>query len=115
MRTRSMHPYLIVCVGVIGVVVSVWTTQVHGRVPLDRDITVANLNILHGFACNLQSPGEGDQCRVLDRIYLLVQHIIAAGCPYIITLQENVTSLFIPLPDPHNPTDVVLVGPLQDT
>ena len=32
------------------------------------------------------------------RIALLIQHIIAAGCPDIITLQENVTNEFVFLP-----------------
>jgi hypothetical protein len=55
-------------------------------------IEVANLNILHGFACDPPRPGEGDQCRVGDRLDLLIQHIIAAGCPDLVTLQENVTA-----------------------
>ena len=120
MRTRLRHPYVIFCVGVIGVMVVAGAVQAHGSRPLDRDITVANLNILHGFACNLQLSGPvslaTDQCRVAERLDLLVQHILAAGCPDIITLQENVTSPFILLPpDPTNPTQVVPVGPLQDT
>lgn len=55
-------------------------------------IEVANLNILHGVACDPPVPGDGDQCRVRDRLDLLVQHIAAAGCPDLVTLQENVTA-----------------------
>jgi hypothetical protein len=55
-------------------------------------IEVANLNILHGFACDPVEPGDGDQCRVRDRLDLLVQHSAAAGCPDLVTLQENVTA-----------------------
>jgi len=85
--------------------------QAGGRVPArpDRDITVANLNILHGFACDPPVPDDGDQCRVKDRIALLVEHLIAAGCPDIVTLQENVTERFVGLTPP------VVVGPLTNT
>jgi len=86
--------------------------QAHdGRVPArpDRDITVANLNILHGFACDPPVPDDGDQCRVKDRIALLVEHLIAVGCPDIVTLQENVTAPFVGLTPP------VVVGPLKNT
>ena len=55
-------------------------------------IEVANLNILHGLACGPPVPGDGDQCRVRDRLDLFVQHIAAAGCPDLMTLQENVTA-----------------------
>jgi endonuclease/exonuclease/phosphatase family metal-dependent hydrolase len=72
-------------------------------------IEVANLNILHGFACDPPVPGDGDQCRVGDRLYLLIQHIAAAGCPDLVTLQENVTAEFVPR------TETELVGPLDDT
>jgi endonuclease/exonuclease/phosphatase family metal-dependent hydrolase len=98
--------------------------QAHSRPRRDRDITVANLNILHGFACELRRlqeggpevPEEERQCRVQDRIALLIQHIIAAGCPDIITLQENVTNAFVFLPlDPNDPASVVPVGPLTNT
>ena len=37
-----------------------------------RHVELANLNILHGFACDPPVPGDGDQCRVVDRIDLLV-------------------------------------------
>ena len=54
-------------------------------------------------------PGDGDQCRVRDRLDLLVQHIAAAGCPDLVTLQENVTAKFAPR------TQTELVGPLDNT
>ena len=123
MKTRSRHSYSLFCVGVIVVVVLVGALQAQGRPRRDRDITVANLNILHGFACELRRLQEGrpavpeeQQCRVQERIALLIQHIIAAGCPDIITLQENVTNEIVLLPrDPNNPTRVVEVGPLKNT
>lgn len=73
----------------------------------DEQVSVANLNILHGFACGPPVP-EGDQCRVVDRIDLLLQHIEAVDCPDIITLQENVTEEFVPVAQGE-------VGPLRDT
>jgi endonuclease/exonuclease/phosphatase family metal-dependent hydrolase len=74
-----------------------------------KTIEVVNLNILHGFACDPPMPGEGDQCRVRDRIDLLVKHLVAAGCPDIVTLQEHVTEPFVGLVPP------VVVGPLDNT
>jgi endonuclease/exonuclease/phosphatase family metal-dependent hydrolase len=75
----------------------------------DAAVTVANLNILHGFACDPLVPADGDQCRVADRIDLLVQHIAAADCPDVVTLQEHVTAQFMT----RGPG--VLVGPLTNT
>jgi endonuclease/exonuclease/phosphatase family metal-dependent hydrolase len=49
----------------------------------DRDVTVADLNILHGLFC----PG-GDRCRYAERMALLRQWIEEAGCPDVVTLQE---------------------------
>jgi endonuclease/exonuclease/phosphatase family metal-dependent hydrolase len=74
-----------------------------------RHVELANLNILHGFACDPPLPDDGDQCRVVDRIDLLIQEIIAAGCPDLVTLQENVTNEF-----PQRDIGV-FVGPLEDT
>ena len=74
-----------------------------------KTVEVVNLNLLHGFACDPPVPGDGDQCRVQDRIDLLVEHIIASGCPDIVTLQENVTEPFVGLAPP------VVVGPLENT
>ncbi len=48
----------------------------------DDDLTLANLNILHGLGC---TP---DQCRLADRIDLLFEWIDDAGCPDVVTLQE---------------------------
>jgi endonuclease/exonuclease/phosphatase family metal-dependent hydrolase len=74
-----------------------------------KTIEVANLNILHGFACDPPVPGDGDQCRLQDRINLLVEHLIAAGCPDIVTFQEHVTQPFVSLVPP------VVIGPLDNT
>ncbi len=74
-----------------------------------RTIEVANLNILHGFACDPATPADGDQCRVVERIDLLMQHIAAIGCPDLVTLQENVTSEFV------QRTATETVGPLENT
>jgi endonuclease/exonuclease/phosphatase family metal-dependent hydrolase len=75
-----------------------------------KTIEVVNLNILHGFACDPPFPGDGDQCRVRDRIKLLLKHIAAAGCPDLVTLQENVTRAFVPRTE-----TLDLAGPLEDT
>src|SRR5262245_6214405 len=72
-------------------------------------LEVANLNILHGFACDPPMPADGDQCRIRDRIDLLVDHIAAIGCPDLVTLQENVTSETV------QRTQTEFVGPLDDT
>src|SRR5262245_35711920 len=72
-------------------------------------VEVANLNILHGFACDPPIPGDGDQCRVRNRIDLLIDHIAAIGCPDLVTLQENVTSEIV------QRTATEFVGPLDDT
>ena len=47
------------------------------------DVTVADLNILHGLFC----PGRGF-CRLAERIDLLFQWIVRAGCPDVVTTQE---------------------------
>src|SRR5262245_33499756 len=48
------------------------------------DITVVDLNILHGLTC----AAETESCRLADRIELLFQWIVASGCPDVVTLQE---------------------------
>jgi len=48
------------------------------------DLTVANLNMLHGLFC----PAGTNRCRVSDRTDLLFQWVAASGCPDVITLQE---------------------------
>jgi endonuclease/exonuclease/phosphatase family metal-dependent hydrolase len=78
-----------------------------------KTVEVVNLNILSGIACNPPFPDDGNQCRVRNRITLLLQHIAAAGCPDLVTLQENVTSEFV-----QQMTDtgkIVVVGPLDNT
>ena len=76
-------------------------------------LDIINLNLLNGLTCTLPGPGDGHQCRVRDRIALLLQHIIAAGCPDLVTLQEHVTRAFVPQ---RTATGAfILVGPLADT
>jgi hypothetical protein len=48
------------------------------------DITLANLNFLHGIFC----PPETESCRLEDRLDLLGDWIEYAGCPDVVTLQE---------------------------
>jgi len=48
------------------------------------DLTVANLNLLHGIFC----PAGTANCRLEDRVDLLFQWIAASGCPDLVTLQE---------------------------
>jgi endonuclease/exonuclease/phosphatase family metal-dependent hydrolase len=58
-------------------------------------VTLANLNVLHGFNCD--SPEvDTKQCRVSERIALLREHLIAAGCPDLVTLQEVINAEFAP-------------------
>jgi len=58
----------------------------------DADLTVADLNILHGLFC----PAATQGCRRSDRIDLLFQWIAASGCPDVVTLQE-VSDAAVPL------------------
>jgi len=46
------------------------------------DVTVANLNILHGLGCG------DDFCRFSDRVSLFYQWVVDAGCPDVVTVQE---------------------------
>jgi endonuclease/exonuclease/phosphatase family metal-dependent hydrolase len=48
------------------------------------DVTLADLNILHGAFC----PADSDHCRLPDRIALLFQFVALRGCPDVVTLQE---------------------------
>jgi len=59
------------------------------------DLTVANLNILHGIFC---PPGTGD-CRVEDRVDLLFDWLEAADCPDVVTLQEVLGNRILGLVD----------------
>jgi endonuclease/exonuclease/phosphatase family metal-dependent hydrolase len=74
-----------------------------------KHVEVANLNLLHGFACDPDFPEDGDQCRVVERVDRLIEEIAGAGCPDIVTLQENVTAELVLR------GLGTLVGPLQDT
>jgi endonuclease/exonuclease/phosphatase family metal-dependent hydrolase len=60
------------------------------------DATAAFLNILHGIFC----PPPTASCRLSDRIDLLFQWVVAAGCPDVVTLTE-VSSPSVPLIDAH--------------
>jgi endonuclease/exonuclease/phosphatase family metal-dependent hydrolase len=64
----------------------------------DGDLTVADLNVLHGLTC----PAGTDNCRFPERAALLFQWVAAAGCPDVVTLQEvretQVTTLVGTLP-----------------
>jgi endonuclease/exonuclease/phosphatase family metal-dependent hydrolase len=48
------------------------------------DVTLANLNVLHGVFC----PPDTDGCRRPDRTELLFQWVVRRGCPDVVTLQE---------------------------
>jgi endonuclease/exonuclease/phosphatase family metal-dependent hydrolase len=95
-------------VGLLGLLaaVTVWAAP---RSALD----VVTFNLLNGIACTRPGAGDGHQCRVHDRLTLLLQHLVAAGCPELVTLQEAVTQAFVPQ---RSATGVfVPVGPLDDT
>ena len=49
----------------------------------DADVTVADLNILHGLFC-----AGTDNCRFADRAALFFDWVESAGCPDVVTLQE---------------------------
>src|SRR5438132_6832479 len=76
-------------------------------------LTVVNLNLMHGMTCARPGSGDGQQCRVRDRIALLFQHLGAAGCPDLVTLEENVTRAFVPQRTATGAFGIV--GPLDDT
>ncbi len=63
--------------------------------PASGSVTLVNLNVLHGFDC-ASTTADTAQCRVADRIALLREHLIAANCPEIVTLQEVVNADFAP-------------------
>ncbi len=66
----------------------------------EHDLTVADLNVLHGLFC----PAGTASCRAADRFALLFAWLAAAGCPDLVTLQEmwvtNVPLLTAALPGP---------------
>jgi endonuclease/exonuclease/phosphatase family metal-dependent hydrolase len=104
-----IHTKALLSVIIVGLFLALTTTDCEGDDDDDVEVTVANLNILHGLACDPSVLADGDQCRVVDRIDLLIQHIAAADCPDIVTLQEHVTAEFVELgPE-------VMVGPLVNT
>lgn len=70
-------------------------------------VSLANLNILHGFDCDPPTPADGNQCRVTERVALLRDHLIAEGCPDVVTLQEIVNKEYVQ----NNPTQ--RRGPLE--
>lgn len=51
--------------------------------PAVPDVTLTNLNLVHGLFC----PPETDSCRLPDRVDLLMEWI-AVECPDLVTLQE---------------------------
>jgi len=51
---------------------------------LDRDLSAADLNVLHGIFC----PAPTAYCRGAERIALLGQWLVARGCPDVVALQE---------------------------
>jgi len=51
----------------------------------NTDVTVANLNLLHGLSCP-----DGAHCRIEDRVDLFYQWVAGSGCPDAVTLQEVV-------------------------
>lgn len=48
------------------------------------DVTAANLNLVHGLFC----PPDSEDCRLPDRVDLLMEFVQASGCPDVVTLQE---------------------------
>lgn len=55
-----------------------------GRGGTHADVTLVQLNFLHGLFC----PPDSDRCRLPDRVDLLFEWIVARGCPDVVTLQE---------------------------
>jgi endonuclease/exonuclease/phosphatase family metal-dependent hydrolase len=51
---------------------------------LEPDVTVANLNVLHGVFC----PPATAACRRVERFALVFQWVVDAGCPDVVTFQE---------------------------
>ncbi len=78
---------------------------------MDMDITVATINLLHGFRCDdpPAPAASANQCRLADRVALLFQWLLASGCPDIVTLQEIVDEEFVP----GNLSQQARIGPLD--
>jgi hypothetical protein len=52
------------------------------------DLTIIDLNMLHGLPLEGACPPETDSCQAPARMDILWEEIEAAGCPDVITLQE---------------------------
>lgn len=76
----QLHRSLAVAVGTWSLLCAALPSA--GLADPDPDLTVVNLNVLHGVNCGAAL------CRVSDRIDLLFQWIEDAGCPDVVTLQE---------------------------
>lgn len=89
-QTVLMTVAVVVCLGfaLSTHAASLWRNRVN-------EVEIANLNLLHGFDCDPVAPGEGDQCRLADRVNLLFEHLADVGCPDIVTLQEIVDREFV--------------------
>jgi endonuclease/exonuclease/phosphatase family metal-dependent hydrolase len=78
-----------------------------------RDITVVNLNVTHGFRCDdpMAPAATANQCRLSDRLDLLLDWIEARGCPDIVTLQEIIdrTAAFF------KPGEQLIIGPIESS
>lgn len=51
---------------------------------LQRDVTVADLNVLHGIFC----PGATNGCRRAERLALARDFVVARGCPDVLAFEE---------------------------
>lgn len=60
-----------------------------------QQLSIVNLNLLHGFDCDPPVPQDGDQCRITERVKLLGEYLAAEQCPDIVTLQEIVDREFV--------------------
>jgi endonuclease/exonuclease/phosphatase family metal-dependent hydrolase len=61
----------------------------------ETDVTIANLNILHGLFCP-----DPEHCRLEERLELIFQFIADRGCPDLVTFQEipEISATFTALP-----------------
>ncbi len=92
MPTTTLLAALCLCLGLLATLAG--CGDGHDR-RADGTVTVANLNVLHGFDCDAGGR-DTRQCRVDERIALLADHLVDAGCPDIVTLQEVVNRDFAP-------------------
>jgi len=54
----------------------------------EADLTIVDLNMLHGLTFGEDCPTETEACRAEARLGLLWDEIEASGCPDVVTLQE---------------------------